>query len=103
MLRRCSLALAVLVLSLTAFAQKQRHFTFHYSFTVKNVEAGKPLRIWIPLAHPDPSQDVRVTSQTGDLPLKHVSRLEIRNVDRTPARTRCTGSRLRRRRWFRRS
>jgi uncharacterized protein (DUF58 family) len=79
MLRRCSLALAVLVLSLTAFAQKQRHFTFHYSFTVKNVEAGKPLRIWIPLAHPDPSQDVRVTSQTGDLPLKRTRDTEDGN------------------------
>jgi transglutaminase-like putative cysteine protease len=79
MLRRCSLALAVLVLSLTAFAQKQRHFTFHYSFTVKNVEAGKPLRIWIPLAHPDPSQDVRVTSQTGDLPLKRTRDTEYGN------------------------
>jgi transglutaminase-like putative cysteine protease len=69
MLRRISPALAVLLFSLVVQAQKKRHFTFHYSFTVKNVEAGKPLRIWIPLAHSDPSQDVRVTAQTGDLPL----------------------------------
>jgi transglutaminase-like putative cysteine protease len=70
MLRRSSLLLAILSLSLAAQAQKERHFTFHYSFTVKNVEAGKPLRIWIPLAHADPSQDVRITAQRGDLPLR---------------------------------
>jgi transglutaminase-like putative cysteine protease len=79
MLRRSSLALAVLLLSFTAHAQKERHFAFHYSFTVKNVEAGKPLRIWIPLAHSDPSQDVRITSQTGDLALKRTRDMEYGN------------------------
>src|SRR5262249_22977573 len=69
-LRRISPALAVLLFSLVVQAQKKHHFTFHYSFTVKNVEAGKPLRIWIPLAHSDPSQDLRVTAQTGALPLR---------------------------------
>jgi len=37
---------------------KERHFTFHYSFTVKNVTPGQPLHVWIPLAHSDASQDV---------------------------------------------
>ena len=70
MLRRISLLPAILLLSLVAHGQKERHFTFHYSFTIKNVESGKPLRVWIPLAHSDPSQDVRVSAQTGDLLLK---------------------------------
>jgi hypothetical protein len=70
MLRRISFSLAFLFLSLAAHAQKERHFTFHYAFTIKNVEAGKPLRVWIPLAHSDPSQDVHLTAKTGDLPLK---------------------------------
>ena len=51
MLRRLLATLVALTLSLSAHAQKQRHFTFHYSFAVRNVPAGKPVRIWIPLAH----------------------------------------------------
>ncbi|MGO9127422.1 MAG: transglutaminase-like domain-containing protein [Terriglobales bacterium] len=51
-------------------AQETRHFTFHYAFTVKNIPAGEKLRIWIPAAHSDNSQEVRVLSASGDLPLK---------------------------------
>lgn len=59
-----------------ASAQAVRHFTFHYSFTVKDVPAGERVRVWFPEAHSDPYQEVRVVSATGDLDLKktHESR-----------------------------
>jgi transglutaminase-like putative cysteine protease len=52
------------------FAQATRHFTFHYAFTVKNAPAKERVRIWIPVAHSDGSQEVKVLSATGDLSLK---------------------------------
>ncbi len=70
MYRYSVFALSLLALSLLASAQETRHFTFHYAFTVKNVPAGEKLRIWIPAAHSDASQEVKVLSATGDLPLK---------------------------------
>jgi transglutaminase-like putative cysteine protease len=57
-------------LIVTALAQDSRHFTFHYGFTVKNLPAGKKVRIWIPAAQSDANQEVRVVSAKGDLPLK---------------------------------
>ena len=76
MRRLSSIALLLLALSSLVFAQEARHFTFHYAFTVKNVPAGEKLRIWIPAAHSDNSQEVKVLSATGDLPFKktHESR-----------------------------
>ena len=71
--------LASLSLGLFASAQAtapQRHFTFHYSFTVRDVTAGQPLRIWMPLAHSDLFQDVKVIAEKGDLPLKHAREQE---------------------------
>ncbi len=47
-----------------------RHFTFHYEFTVRNVHPGKRVRIWVPLAHSNEFQDVKLLSATGDLPLR---------------------------------
>lgn len=88
---RRSLAAALLVilaaslfLTLTTFAQTApsataRHFTFHYSFTVKNLAAGERLRVWIPVAHSDGFQDVRVTAKSGDLVLKQVRQGEYGN------------------------
>jgi len=72
MSRKSLLALPFFLLALTAAssAQATRHFTFHYAFTVKNVPAGEELRIWIPAAHSDNFQEVKVLSVTGDLPLK---------------------------------
>jgi len=64
------LLLALLAFVIPASAQGTRHFTFHYSFTVKNVPQGEKLRIWFPAAHSDRFQDVKVVSATGDLPLK---------------------------------
>ena len=63
-------ALSLLALATLAPAQETRHFTFHYSFTVKDVPAGEKVRIWIPQAHSDVFQIVQVVSATGDLPLK---------------------------------
>src|SRR5260370_12058964 len=60
------------------WAKKARHFTFHYAFTVKDVASGEKVRIWIPQAHSDAFQTVKVISATGDLPLKktHESKYE---------------------------
>ena len=70
MLRKLCGLLSLLVLGLTALAQDSRHFTFHYAFTVKNLPAGKKVRIWIPASHSDAYQEVKVISAKGDLPLK---------------------------------
>ena len=84
MLRRSLLSSLFLLPALYALAQiapapKQRHFTFDYTFTVKNVKAGERVRVWIPLAHSDAFQDVRVTSKIGDLPVKEVRQSEYGN------------------------
>jgi transglutaminase-like putative cysteine protease len=71
MFRKVSLlASSLLVLATLAAGQETRHFTFHYSFTVKDVPAGEQVRIWAPAAHSDGFQSVKVISATGDLPLK---------------------------------
>ena len=80
-MRRLNATLILLFAAFYAFAQastaaKERHFTFHYSFTVKNVPPGKPLQVWIPLAHSDGQQQVRVLAQKGDLPLKRTQEHE---------------------------
>ena len=80
--RRSVLLLLVLssfALSQLAVAQKERHFKFHYAFTVKNVSPGERVRVWIPLAHSDGFQHVKVTSKGGDLPLKQVRQPEYGN------------------------
>ena len=75
MLRKLWLPLLLVAVSL-ASAQETRHFTFHYGFTVKNVPAGERVRVWIPAAHSDEFQEVKVISAGGDLGLKktHESR-----------------------------
>ncbi len=71
MLRKALFSLPVLLLAfVTISAQQTRHFTFHYSFTVKDVPAGQKVRVWIPQAHSDAFQTVKVVSATGDLSLK---------------------------------
>lgn len=72
MLRRALLLLSVVLAGagMAAAQTAPHHFTFRYSFTVKNVRPGQRLRVWIPLAHSDEWQQVRVLSQSGDLPLK---------------------------------
>jgi len=77
--RRCLLVLLLMLSPLSALAQKERHFNFHYTFTVKNVIPGERVRVWIPLAHEDAFQDVKVVSRAGDLPLKQVHQPEYGN------------------------
>jgi transglutaminase-like putative cysteine protease len=79
MLRRSLLSLLLVVSSLPTLAQDQRHFSFHYAFTVKNVGPGERVRIWIPLSHSDTFQDVKVTSKSGDLKMKEVHQPEYDN------------------------
>jgi transglutaminase-like putative cysteine protease len=79
MLRRSLVAMLLALSSLSALAQKERHFNFHYAFTVKNVSPGERVRVWIPLAHSDAFQDVKVVSINGDLPLKQVRQAEYGN------------------------
>ncbi len=77
MLRKLWLPLLLATVSL-ASAQESRHFTFHYGFTVKNVPAGEKVRIWIPAAHSDEFQEVKVISASGDLGSEEDSRVAIR-------------------------
>jgi transglutaminase-like putative cysteine protease len=73
------LTLLMILLPMYALAQQERHFNFHYTFTVNSIAPGERVRVWIPLAHPDAFQDVKVTSKTGDLPLKQVHQPEYGN------------------------
>src|ERR1700691_3904946 len=80
MLRKlCVLSSLFLVLALCAVAQDSRHFTFHYAFTVRNLPAGKKVRIWIPAAQYDDYQEVKIISAKGDLPLKKTSESKYGN------------------------
>jgi Transglutaminase-like superfamily len=54
----------------------ERRFSFHYAFTVRNTNPGAPLRVWIPLAHSDEFQSIKVVSQKGDLPLRQTRESE---------------------------
>ncbi len=70
MLHKLCVLVPLLVFAASALAQESRHFTFHYAFTVKNLPSGKKVRIWIPAAHSDAYQEVKIISAKGDLPLK---------------------------------
>ena len=82
----CTLLLALFALLTIQPASAQpdsskhtRNFTFHYSFTVKNVSPGERVRVWIPLAHSDAFQEVKVTAKSGDLALKQVPQSQYGN------------------------
>src|SRR5579864_2649299 len=70
MLHKISLGMFLLALSISIHAQQSREFRFHYAFTVKNVPAGKSVRLWIPTAQSDDYQEIKIVSANGDLPLK---------------------------------
>src|SRR6266576_2117588 len=70
MLHKISLTIFMLALSVSVLAQETREFRFHYAFTVKNVPAGRSVRLWIPTAQSDDYQDIKIVSANGDLPLK---------------------------------
>jgi hypothetical protein len=80
MRRLCVLSSLILALAVAARAQESRHFTFHYSFTVKNIPAGKKIRIWIPATQSDAFQDVNIISAKGDLTLKKTRESKYGNV-----------------------
>jgi transglutaminase-like putative cysteine protease len=81
MLRKlCALSSLFLAFTFVTTAQNSRHFTFHYGFTVKNLPAGKKVRIWIPAAQSDAYQEVKVISAKGDLPLKKTRESKFGNV-----------------------
>ncbi len=80
MLRRTLAVLALLAVSLAAHAQTERHFGFHYAFTVKDVPAGKEIRVWFPQAHSDAFQSVTVSTKQGDLKLRQEQEGEYKNV-----------------------
>ncbi len=67
---RLALIFPVLLFAGFAAAQASRHVTFHYNFTVKAITPGEKVRVWIPMAHSDQYQDVKVLDAKGDLPLK---------------------------------
>jgi transglutaminase-like putative cysteine protease len=73
------ICLVLLTFTLVSAAQESRHFTFHYAFTVKNLPAGKKVRVWLPAAHSDAFQEVKVVSATGNLPLKKTRESKYRN------------------------
>jgi transglutaminase-like putative cysteine protease len=82
MLRKFSLPLSALfIISLGALAQapKTRHFTFEYTFTVRITDPGKPLDVWFPMAHSDQYQQIKILSQTADLPLEETYEPEYGN------------------------
>jgi len=71
MLRKlCILSFLLFASAVASLAQDSRQFTFHYAFAVKNIPAGKRVRIWIPAAQSDAYQEVKIVSAKGDLPLK---------------------------------
>jgi transglutaminase-like putative cysteine protease len=80
MLRRTLAVVGVLALSLGAQAQKERHFVFHYAFTVKDVPAGKEVRVWFPRAHSDAYQNVTLLSKASDLKLREEQESEYKNA-----------------------
>ncbi|HWI67813.1 MAG TPA: hypothetical protein VNS88_05505, partial [Nitrospiraceae bacterium] len=73
------LSFLLIAFALVSAAQDSRHFTFHYAFTVKNVPAGKKVRIWIPAAQSDAFQEVKVVSAGGDLPVKKMREAKYGN------------------------
>ena len=79
MMHKLCVLLSLLLLTLSAFAQESRHFTFHYAFTVKNLPPGEKVRIWIPAAKTDAYQEIKVISAKGDLPLKKTHELKYGN------------------------
>ena len=79
MLRKLCVLSPVFFIVLSLAAQDSRHFRFHYAFTVKNLSAGKKVRVWIPAAHSDAHQEVKIISATGDLPLKKTSESKYGN------------------------
>src|ERR1700723_280537 len=79
MLRKIGVLSSLFLVVLSLAAQDSRHFTFHYSFTVRKLSAGEKVRVWIPAAQSDSYQEVRIISAQGDLPLNKTSESKYGN------------------------
>ena len=79
MLRKALLPLLLSAIVIPAQAGDTRHFSLRYEFTVRNIRPGQKLRVWIPLAHSDPFQTIKVISTIGDMPLKQTREREYGN------------------------
>src|SRR5262252_1974951 len=79
LLRGLSLSVLLLASASSQSGTQERHFTFHYAFTVRNTHPGEPLRVWIPLARSDEFQTVKMVSKKGDLPLRQTEENEYGN------------------------
>lgn len=79
-MRKICVFASLFVLVSLSFSQQSRHFTFRYGFTVKNLPAGKHVRIWIPAAQTDPFQEITVIATRGDLPLKSTRESKFGNT-----------------------
>jgi transglutaminase-like putative cysteine protease len=75
----CLLCTLLFSITQSLIAQDSRHFTFHYAFTVKNLPAENQVRIWIPAAHSDAYQQVKIVSVRGDLPLQKTTESKFGN------------------------
>ena len=80
MRRTLSLMLLLSCLSLAAFSQSTRQFTFHYAFYVRNVPPGEKFQVWFPRARSDQFQTVRIVSISSDLPLNKTSEAKYGNA-----------------------
>src|ERR1700723_3821540 len=79
MLRKIGVLSSLFLVVLSLAAQDSRHFTFHYSFTVRKLSAGDKVRVWIPAAQSDSYREVKIVSAKGDLPLKKTSESKYGN------------------------
>jgi transglutaminase-like putative cysteine protease len=86
--------LCALLLASGLSGQSERHFTFHYGFTVKNLSPGEKVQIWFPAAHSDSYQDVKVISAKGDLPLRKTRESEYGNEMYYASTSKITGPEL---------
>lgn len=68
-MRQLLMLVLTLISPLVTYSEQTRHFTFHYAFTVRNVQQGQRIEVWFPLAKSDAFQLVHIRSIVGDLPL----------------------------------
>jgi hypothetical protein len=77
--RSLSIVLFLVAMASAETLTPERHFAFHYAFTVRITHPGSRLRIWIPLAHSGDFQTVKIVSQTSDLQLRQTRESEYGN------------------------
>jgi transglutaminase-like putative cysteine protease len=68
-MRKLVVLVLTLITPLCSSAEESRHFTFHYAFTVRNIQQGEEIEVWFPLAKSDSFQQVHIRSIISDMPL----------------------------------